>query len=386
MAPETGRAGVDLNDRLLAEPQRFDFFQAVRLLEWVVRERLAHGERRPWEPPGGDVLPEREFVHFRALPSLGFPVSPVAAARLPAAQDGVQSPPAEMVVAFLGLTGPSGVLPEHYTTLLLRRLRDKDATLRDFLDLFNHRLTSLFFRAWEKYRLPFAHERVHLGGAGKEDLPTWAIFCLVGLGTDGLRRRQSIDDQAFLYFAGHFANQQRTAIALEAILEDYFEMPIRVLQLHGQWLILEATDQSSMPGLGCPEGRNIRLGLDAVVGERVWDVQSKFRLRVGPLNFSKFRQLMPSGDALRALCQMTRCYVGPEFDFDVQAVLMPSEVPWCRLADEGAQLGWNTWVRSQPFDQEVDDAVFSTETLSGPDAPSQPNRVAAAPDLATGSY
>jgi type VI secretion system protein ImpH len=250
--------------------------------------------------------------------------------------------------------------------LLLRRLRDRDTTLRDFLDLFHHRLVSLFYRAWEKYRLPFRHERHRLEPAQADDLPTWAVYCLVGLGSEGLRGRLDVADEAFLYYAGHFAHEPRSALALEALLNDYFEMPITVQQLHGQWLVLEPSDQSRMPGPSCPLGRNNLLGLDLVVGERIWDLQTKFRLRVGPLTFVQFRRLMPSGDGLRPLCQMTRFYVGPEFDFDVQAVLLPAEVPWCQLsaASDGAYLGWNTWVRSQPFTHEVDDAVFSQETMT----------------------
>jgi type VI secretion system protein ImpH len=364
MASANGRAGADLGSRLVHEPERFDFFQAVRLLERIVRERRRHGEPGPVQAVGGDGPPERELVHFRALPSLGFPPSPVVEIRL--RKGGSPPLPAELVVAFLGLTGPCGVLPEHYTTLLLRRLRDRDTTLRDFLDLFHHRLISLSYRAWEKYRLPMRHERHCLGPAEGEDLPTWAVYCLAGMGTAGLRGRLDVADEAFLYYAGHFAHQTRSALTLEILLVDYFEMPLVVEQLHGQWLVLEPDDQSRMPGPDCPQGRNCRLGLDLVAGERVWDLQTKFRLRVGPLTFAQFRRLMPSGDALRPLCQMTRMYVGPEFDFDVQAVLLPEEVPACRLAadSEGAYLGWSTWVRSQPFGQPVEDAVFHLETIA----------------------
>ena len=95
-----------------------------------------------------------------------------------------------MVVSFLGLTGPSGVLPRHYTELMLNRIRDKDYSLRDFLDLFNHRLISLFYRAWEKSRLPLGYERSRFDDPDREpDLATWALYCLVGLGTEGLRGR-----------------------------------------------------------------------------------------------------------------------------------------------------------------------------------------------------
>jgi type VI secretion system protein ImpH len=90
-------------------------------------------------------------------------------------------------------------------------------------------------------------------------------------------------------------------------------------------------------------------------------VQGKFRLRLGPLTYEEFRRFMPDGDGLRQLTQLTRSFVGPELDFDVQPVLLPHEVPWCRLSADGPvrpYLGWNTWVRSQDFEREVDDPVF----------------------------
>jgi type VI secretion system protein ImpH len=367
MAAENGREGVDLSERLLREPHRFDFFQAVRLLEWIARERARPDGQRPGAPVGQDAAPEREVVRFRALPSLGFPASPVAQVRQPAAEDGAAwPPPAEMVVSFLGLTGPSGALPQHYTTLLLRRIRERDYALRDFLDLFNHRLVSLFHRAWEKYRLPFAYERHKLGPAGEEaDLATWGLYCLAGLGTAGLRGRLEVPDEAFLFYAGHFAHCPRSAAALEGILEDYFELPVRVQPLQGQWLALGAEERSRVPGPGCPKGRNNRLGADLVVGQRVWDVQSKFRVRVGPLGYDEFRRLMPSGDRLVPLHQLTRTYVGPDLDFDVQPVLRAAEVPWCRLRTTGerSRLGWNTWARSRGMGRDVDDAVFSVRAL-----------------------
>src|SRR5262249_22056591 len=105
---------------------------------------------------------------------------------------------------------------------------------------------------------------------------------------------------------------------------------------------------------------------DLVVGARVWDVQSKFRLRIGPLSWRQFRALMPNGKALRPLCQFTRTYVGLELDFDVQPVLLPNEVPPCQLIpdpDDGPYLGWNTWMPSETRDRAVDDAVFLLENV-----------------------
>ena len=82
------------------------------------------------------------------------------------------------------------MLPHHYTELLIQRIRERDDSLRDFLDLFHHRLISLFYRAWEKYRLPVAYERSRLHDSEREPEPiTGGLYCLVGHGTSGLRGR-----------------------------------------------------------------------------------------------------------------------------------------------------------------------------------------------------
>jgi type VI secretion system protein ImpH len=368
MAAANGRANPGLSGQLLQEPHRFDFFQAVRLLESMARAQARHDPRRQRRPVGGDQPPEREVVRFRTRPSLGFAASAVSQIRHAVPRTGApngEPPPPEMVVTFLGLVGAAGALPYHYTALLLRRVRLKDQALRDFLDLFHHRLLSLFYRAWEKYRLPFAYERSRFDG-NAEDAVSQGLYCLVGLGTGGLRRRLAFDDEAFLFYAGHFAHAPRSAVALEGVLEDYFAMPVRVEQAHGQWLALGRDDQALMPSEAHPQGQNNQLGLDVVIGERVWDIQSKFRVRVGPLAYRQFRALMPNGDGLRPLCQLARTYAGAEFDFDVQAMLAPAEVPWCCLgseADGEAYLGWNTWVRCEAFTDVVEDAVFSLEDV-----------------------
>ena len=233
MAAQSRGTSAAVSRQLAEQPYRFEFFQAVRLLEQLARERARDGLAVEVATVGYDHLPQRESVRFRALPSQTFPPSEVVSLKLPEPPHAAQPAtlPAEMVVSFLGLTGPGGVLPRHYTQLVIDRVRQKDFSLRDFLDLFNHRAISLFYRAWEKYRLPAAFERAALDPhADAEDQFTRCLVCLVGLGTDKLRGRLAISDAAFLYYGGHFAHAPRTATALESILQDYFEIPVQVLQ------------------------------------------------------------------------------------------------------------------------------------------------------------
>ena len=187
MAPESRHESASVSERLLREPYRFDFFQAVRLLE-----RLEAEQGRSCYPVGHDRLPAQEAVRLRALPGLSFPAGEISQIR-PRDTQGNDNLPPEMIVTFMGLTGPAGVLPQHYTTLLLQRLRSRDTTLRDFLDLFNHRMLSLFYRAWEKYRFPLAYERSRLdkGGTINQETPAdsdlfgQGLYALVGLGLPG---------------------------------------------------------------------------------------------------------------------------------------------------------------------------------------------------------
>jgi type VI secretion system protein ImpH len=213
-----------------------------------------------------------------------------------------------------------------------------------------------------------SYERSRLDDPGGEPDPvTRGLYCLDGLGTSGVRGRLEADDEVFLHYSGHFAHFPRSALALECLLADHLEMSVSVLQCQGQWLSLEPDDRAFMPSPSLPGGMNNQLGVNLVVGERVWDVQSKFRLRLGPLNWRQFRSLMPNGRALRPLVEMTRLYAGPTLDFDVQPLLRSEEVPACRLShdlEEGPYLGWNAWMPPETMpSRPVDDAVFQIETI-----------------------
>src|SRR5262245_44942531 len=172
MAAARGGADAPLERTLFDEPYRFDFFQAVRLLQ-----RLDPGRA----PVGRDGPPAKEVARFHVRPGLAFPASAIDRLGRP---EGPESPPA-MTVNFLGLTGPSGVLPHVYTDLIQARQRAGDPSLGAFLDLLNHRLLSLFYRAWEKHRVAAPAGTVGEG----DDRFAGHLFALLGLGLRPLRNR-----------------------------------------------------------------------------------------------------------------------------------------------------------------------------------------------------
>jgi type VI secretion system protein ImpH len=324
-----------VRQQLLTEGYRFEFFQAVRLLERLSPER---------EPVGLEGPPQDEIVRFRTRVSLEFPASEIFDLRA------LDSGAPEMTVAFFGMTGPLGLLPHSYTELLLDRTRHGDRALWDFLDLFHHRLISLFYRAWEKYRFPVAYER------SRRDPFTEYLFDLIGMGTKGLSGRTSVPDQGLLLYAGLIAQKPHSAVSIESVLRDYFGVPARILQFFGQWLPLDAEYRSRLGAA------NSELGINLVCGERVRETQSKFRVRLGPMTFPTFRSFLPAGTTFRPLADLTRFLAGLEYDFDVQLVLRAAEVPACELssiAPAPALLGWTTWLKTRELSEDASEVVLS---------------------------
>jgi type VI secretion system protein ImpH len=345
MATTRGRADPALTETLFEEGYRFDFFQAVRVLERLYPER---------RPVGYGALPAEEMVRFTTRIALSFPPSSICEVTPP---DGTDKP-AEMNVAFMGLAGLIGVLPRHYTEMILERMRQKDFTLRDFLDLFNHRFISLFYRAWEKYRFPIAYERAVAGG-DRYDPVSLNIFHLFGMGPRGLRERLDVPGETLLYYSGLIAQQPHSAMALEALLGDYFEVSVKTQQFVGQWLPLAVDQRARLTA----QGNRQSLKAGAVLGACFWDQQAKFRLRLGPMKFGKFKNFFPNGQALKQLVQLVRLFNGQQLDFDLQLVLEAAEVPGCRLGRPGSdavQLGWSTWLKTKEFSYHPDDAVIGS--------------------------
>jgi type VI secretion system protein ImpH len=337
--PDSVVAAAELPARLRQKPWEYRFFQAVRLLQYLQPERT---------PVGHFVEPRQEAARFSAPASLGFPAAEIQSLQ---AED---ENPAQVEVNFMGLTGPSGELPLVYTAYLMERVRAGDTALKAFLSMFDHRMISLFYRAWEKYRFTVPYERGERGGLRQYLLDE------IGLGTDGLQNRQEVSDESLVFYSGLLSQQPRSAVALRQILSDYFEIPVEVVEFVGAWRRLGTDGQCQLQDAEFGM-ESACLGGGAVVGDEVWDPQSVVRLRLGPLSLARYREFLPSGSAYRPLRAMTRFFSGHDLDFEVQLILDRSETPpLCLGVDESEapQLGWVSWVKSREMNRDPDDTVL----------------------------
>ncbi len=326
---------VNRLEQLEREPWAFDFYRAMRLLEcaFADRPRLGQSARAADEP-----------VRLSQEPSMAFAPSTLAGYRR-----GGPGEPDRLQVLFYGLFGPNGPLPLHLTEYARDRIRNSDdPTFARFVDVFHHRMLSLFYRAWANGRPEIQHDR--------PDADRFAIYsgALLGLGSPALRGRDAMPDVAKQHYAGHLGRATRTAEGLEAILSDYFKRSVRLEPFVGQWVLLPEQHRWQL-GASPETGA---LGSSIAVGRRIWDCQHKFRIVVGPLELDSYRGLLPGGKELSQLVAVVRNYVGDEMDWDVRLILRREDVPGMRLGHRG-RLGWSTWLQSGPASRDADELVLN---------------------------
>jgi type VI secretion system protein ImpH len=223
-----------------------------------------------------------------------------------------------------------------------------DGALADFLDIFNHRLLSLLYRAQKKYRPALDSRPPDRGRVAN------VLYSLIGLGTPHLRRALGVSERALLPFAGILTAQPRSMIGLEMLVAGYFDVAARVVPFRGRW---NAIDESDVTRIGA-RGMNQVLGESAVLGTRVWDVEASFELQLGPLTLKQFLDFLPKHVCHRALVSLVRFYAGEDLGFTYRPMIQAAEVPELRLGRRtGAMLGWTSWLKTKPFER--DDAQVS---------------------------
>ena len=321
---------VNLLQAIAERPYSFDFFQALRRLEALFADKPRIGKA---------TRPQDEPIRFGQEPSLAFAPSTLASLKLR------EDRPPRLEVFFFGLFGPNGALPLHLTEHARSRIRNNDdETFARFVDMFHHRLLSLFYRAWASAQPTVSYDRPN------EDRFGEYIGSALGIGAPALRDRDAVPDLAKLYYAGLFSNQTHHADGLQAIIADYFQVPVKIQQFVGHWLELSS---DSMTRLGESPATGA-LGVTAVIGSRIWDCQHKFRIIIGPLSYADYRRLLPGGDSLKRLVALVRNYQDDSLSWDLKLILKKDEVPPLQLGQAG-ELGWTSWSTTRPLEQDADD-------------------------------
>lgn len=341
----TAQPAVELLRELQQNGPKYDFFQALRYVERAFpdKPRLGRTTRAGDDP-----------IRLSQEPSLAFAPSTIADVQ-PTRSGGW-----EMSVRFFGLFGPNGPLPLHLTEYARERERNHhDQTLSRFLDIFHHRMLSLFYRAWAD-----AQPQVQFERPSADRFATY-VSSLFGCGMPELRDRDDMPDLAKLHYAGHLSSQTRHAEGLRSVLADFFQLPVEIEEFVGQWTELPEDCRCHLGGLGSPA----KLGQASTIGSHVWDCQQKFRIRIGPMKWNDYERLLPGGAGLRRLVAVVRNYVGDELMWDLNLILRAAEVPPARLAECG-QLGRSSWLAPAGIGRDMDDIILAASDAVAASEPS----------------
>jgi type VI secretion system protein ImpH len=271
---------------------------------------------------------------------------------------------------FFGLLGPAGPLPIHLTEIVRNRARHaSDDALQAFLDIFHHRMASLFYRAWSSARPAIQRDRP------LQDRFAAYLGSFIGHGTRHSQHRDAWSDDSKKYFAGQLASLHRNAEALEALIESILQVPVRVQPFALRWLPLSRRDRTKLDSSRSFNRSNQssnQLGRTAVLGERIADRQGMVDVSLGPMSFSSFEQLMPDSKTRSELKAVVRTHSGTTLDARFRPLLRKEDVTRPQLGILGS-LGRNTWIQSRPLDSDRSDFIFDTRT-STPYRPSDSKR------------
>jgi type VI secretion system protein ImpH len=347
MADTSGRTDNDVIKLVTGNACTSDFFRLLRQLELLLPQSSS---------VGGDGLPSEETVHIRPDASFRFPPSAIAEIK-PIENRRLQF---LMTITFFGLYGRHGTLPWHYTSRIIHQERPSQSDnrkpgydLRAFLDIFNHRFASLFYRSGIKYRWPLSF-RLH----GRDET-TKNFIAFTGLKTLHLRDDQDLSDIALLRYAGLFTIPN-SASSLAALLTDYLNMPVQIRQFEGEWLQIDDADRNQLG-----RGRvNNALGSSFTIGRRIFSRQHRFCIVIGPARFNQFTSLLPETKKFQQLVSLVRLRTGVAMKFDCAIKIDRKTVPQAGIGKKRVQIGRTFFLVSHSKQGPISCPVFKSETCT----------------------
>ena len=340
METEDRQESDSIKDAICTDSFKFDFFRLMSLLE-----------AREGTPLGTSSSPRRERFRLSQEVSLNFPPSSIASANYDRENDRLN-----VIIRGLGMLGPNGALPTVLTEHIIRRVRSKrDKTLYSFINMLQHRLFTLFYRAWALNQPSVDYT---WGEASKYR------NCLAALsGTYEVREERpcDVEPRAFMYYCGIFSAYTANRDDLVAFLRDYFEVPFELIEFVGNWLVISKDDRAQ---LGRVE-RTTTLGKNLILGERIWNAHLRYRIHIGPVDHNDFLRFLPNSTGFYKLKDSLQKYVGSQYDCILSMTLKAESVPSISLGKKSF-LGWNSWLGKRHDSNDADNfSVLINDYLPG---------------------
>lgn len=230
-----------------------------------------------------------------------------------------------------GLFGPNGPLPLHISEYTYsKKHHQKEQTFNDFLDMFHHRLISLFYKAWRN-----AQDVVSL-----DHHDTWMfsryIASIAGVAD---HRDFESNDHLYnqLYYSSYFLNKNMPIANLKSMLINYFKVPIEIKENIGQWL--DATEFSTSLSIQNTQ----TLGEGLLIGDKIFDATQKFRIQIGPLSPDIYLKFLQGKEFAKKLLMWVEQFCRYQYQWDIELIIDKVKIDQKTLG-QGLTLGFTSWI------------------------------------------
>lgn len=297
-----------------------DFFELVRCVEnaYLNMPRIGYAHH-----------PSREPLNFGQSPYLRFPETALSELGLSETSENKIL----IYVYFFGLLGVNGPMPLEFTSYVLQRSQNYyDRTLRRFLDIINHKMLSLFYRAWALCEQPVSFDRKN------DDLVGDIVLSLSG-GLSGCLH-ETLPKYTQHSFSNFLSVHIKNRASLEAILSSFFDFVVKIIP--------NRPSESDLPEkYRCVLGKkdNTILGLSAQIGQKYYSRTKKFLIEIGPLSFADFKAMLPGSKKFMQLLQLVNLYIDRPLEFDLAFLLAANSLLPSKL-NGSASLGLKLWLIS----------------------------------------
>jgi type VI secretion system protein ImpH len=307
---------------LLSAAPRMNVFQLLRLLELRTPDRPGFGTQD---------TPEHEPVRFRPRAQAGFPSSEVAGV---AFDDENEDAPPSVQTTFLGLYGVDAAMPPHLIDDIVLR-REGHEKVMAFLDIFNHRIVTLLYRAWLKYPYP-----VNFRPGGTDEISKY-LLSLAGLGIGDPAGKSGLAPSRLLALVGLFMLRTRPAEGLAGVVTHMLDgAAVTVREFYAQWVpVGHQQGLTSRPRAYANGPALSGLGDAHVLGSRVLDRSQAVLVTIRPLDTAQTHALLPGEVLHRDLMRSVGLYLGNKADAVLRMEVPASAVPGLALTGGAARAG-----------------------------------------------
>ena len=265
--------------------------------------------------------------------------------------------PAKVSVNVIGLFGPEGPMPLHVTRWMFERASNRwfagddanatsDTAFLDFGNLLQHRMITLYWRAWADARPEVQIQH----GKGGRDLAT--VRALAGTGLEAADDNHST---AKVQHATSLFQKLKSPKRLTEYLATVTGEKVRLREFVGTWTDIPKPLQSRLGQSGA------RLGQDTVVGSRFFERASHAEICL-ELGLEAYTRFLDSEKTKSELRHALSYAMGHEISFDLRLELRADEVPKPQIGTlRLGQIAWLGKVKTATADDMVQRRITGGE-------------------------